>query len=118
MKRNQRYEKGDVFLAIDTLDAALVAPGDTHHLLDFAGREQPRCEGGMHVNLFNNLWGTRFGPATQHPAPALRPVGLYLSVHLCLVCVRGPSVHRAVLRTVARSILCAHTTPTRTDLWA
>jgi hypothetical protein len=70
MKRNQRYEKGDVFLAIDTLDAALVAPGDTHHLLDFDGREQPRCEGGMHVNLFNNLWGTRFRPAT-HPAPAL-----------------------------------------------
>jgi hypothetical protein len=72
-----------VFLAIDTLDAALVAPGDTHHLLDFAGREQPRCEGGMHVNLFNNLWGTRLRPASTPPFALSEPD---LSVHPRVVC--------------------------------
>jgi hypothetical protein len=43
---------------IDPLDAALVAPGGPS-LLDFTNR-QPPARGGMHVNLYNNVWGTNF----------------------------------------------------------
>lgn len=54
------YEGGeDGVLAIESLDAALVAPGDIDHLLDFTN-DQPDCEDGMHFNLYNNLWGTAF----------------------------------------------------------
>lgn len=45
-------------LGIDTLDAPLVAPGQPS-LLDFNNR-QPEVRGGMHVNLYNNVWGTNF----------------------------------------------------------
>jgi hypothetical protein len=45
---------------VQTLDAALVAPGDRDHLLDYAGDALPDMAGGMHVNLHNNLWGTSF----------------------------------------------------------
>lgn len=45
-------------LAIDTLDAPLVAPG-TPSLLNFTNR-QPALQGGMHINLHNNAWGTNF----------------------------------------------------------
>ncbi len=45
-------------LAIETLDAVLVAPGDPS-LLDFNNR-QPVLSNGMHFNLFNNVWGTNF----------------------------------------------------------
>eukprot|EP01121_Diplochlamys_sp_Union-15-3_P016239 TRINITY_DN548_c0_g1_i4.p1 TRINITY_DN548_c0_g1~~TRINITY_DN548_c0_g1_i4.p1 ORF type:complete len:608 (-),score=90.63 TRINITY_DN548_c0_g1_i4:25-1848(-) len=47
-------------LDIISLDCALVAPGDTEHLLIFDGNEQPKVENGMHFNLYNNLWGTAF----------------------------------------------------------
>jgi len=48
------------YLEINSLDCALVSPGDTEHLLNFAGTEQPKVENGMHFNLYNNLWGTAF----------------------------------------------------------
>lgn len=44
-------------LRIDLLDAALVAPGEPS-LLHFTNR-QP-AGGAMHVNLYNNVWGTNF----------------------------------------------------------
>lgn len=44
-------------LRIDLLDAALVAPG-APGLLAF-GNRQP-AGGAMHVNLYNNVWGTNF----------------------------------------------------------
>ena len=45
-------------LAIHTLDAPLVAPGDPS-LLNF-GNEPPLLQRGMHFNLYNNTWGTNF----------------------------------------------------------
>ena len=48
----------DETLAIETLDAPLVAPGEPS-LLNFDG-EQPAVENGMHFNLYNNVWGTNF----------------------------------------------------------
>uniref|UniRef100_A0A6B2KYT1 Glycoside hydrolase family 38 N-terminal domain-containing protein n=1 Tax=Arcella intermedia TaxID=1963864 RepID=A0A6B2KYT1_9EUKA len=50
----------NITLKIQSKDANLVAPGDTDHLLDFDGESQPQVEGGMHFNIFNNLWGTAF----------------------------------------------------------
>jgi hypothetical protein len=47
--------------SVATLDAMLVAPGDTNHLLHFDGAATPDVAGGgFHVNLHNNLWGTAF----------------------------------------------------------
>ena len=45
-------------LAIESLGAPLVAPGEPS-LLDFNNREPP-VERGMHINLYNNVWGTNF----------------------------------------------------------
>jgi hypothetical protein len=45
-------------LKIISLDAPLVAPGKPS-LLDF-NNDQPKIEQGMHINLYNNLWGTNF----------------------------------------------------------
>jgi hypothetical protein len=45
-------------LAIATLDAPLVAPG-VPSLLHFSNR-RPALQGGMHFNLYNNVWGTNF----------------------------------------------------------
>jgi len=45
---------------VETLDAALVAVGDRAHLLHYDGHNLPDLEGGMHVVLWNNLWGTTF----------------------------------------------------------
>jgi hypothetical protein len=52
------YHDGADQLAIESLDAALVAPG-APSLLDF-NNVQPAMKGGMHFNLFNNVWGTNF----------------------------------------------------------
>jgi len=41
-----------------TLDAALIAPGKPR-LLDYRS-EPSSAEGGLHVNLHNNVWGTNF----------------------------------------------------------
>ena len=48
------------FIRIRTLDAALVAPGDSDHLLWYDGYSDPDMTGGWHFNLENNVWGTAF----------------------------------------------------------
>ncbi|UCZ52788.1 DUF5054 domain-containing protein [Bacillus shivajii] len=52
------YQGTDGTLEIETLDAALVCPGE-RKLLRFDNHFAP-LEGGMHVNLHNNIWGTNF----------------------------------------------------------
>ncbi len=55
---------------LETLDAALVSPGQ-HEILDF-NDNPPQPEQGIHVNLFNNLWGNNFAqwyPWTDTPQP-------------------------------------------------
>lgn len=44
--------------SIDSLDASLVAPGQPS-LLNFHN-QLPDMQGGMHFNLYNNIWGTNF----------------------------------------------------------
>lgn len=53
-----RYRDHQSSLALDSLDAALVAPGQPS-LLNFNNR-QPRKDRGMHFLLYNNVWGTNF----------------------------------------------------------
>jgi len=45
-------------LVIETVDAPLVAIGEPS-LLDFRN-DLPESDAGVHVNLFNNVWGTNF----------------------------------------------------------
>jgi len=52
------YSGEDGNLILRTWDAPLVAPG-TPGLLDFNQR-QPDLRKGVHVNLYNNIWGTNF----------------------------------------------------------
>jgi hypothetical protein len=52
------YDDARGGLAIETLDAPLVAPGEPA-LLNFTNR-QPPLRLGMHFNLYNNVWGTNF----------------------------------------------------------
>ncbi len=52
------YSDARADLRIGTLDACLVRPG-RRHLLRFDD-EQPHADEGMHVNLYNNTWGTNF----------------------------------------------------------
>jgi len=52
------YRDSKNSLAINTLDAPLVAPG-TPSLLNFNNRH-PNLRKGMHFNLYNNIWGTNF----------------------------------------------------------
>ncbi|OMF34564.1 glycoside hydrolase [Paenibacillus sp. FSL H8-0548] len=58
VNRGITYQGADGSLAIDTLDAALVAPG-ARRLLRFDNVFVP-LDGGMHFNLHNNVWGTNF----------------------------------------------------------
>lgn len=58
VNRGMRYEGADGSLAISTLDAPLVSPG-ARRLLRF-DNEFAQLDGGMHVNLHNNVWGTNF----------------------------------------------------------
>lgn len=51
-----RDEKGH--FTLETWDAPLVAPGQ-RSLLNF-NNQQPDTREGVHVNLYNNLWGTAF----------------------------------------------------------
>ncbi len=44
--------------ALETCDAPLIAPGQKK-LLDFDNK-LPDMAGGVHVNLFNNVWGTNY----------------------------------------------------------
>ena len=56
--RGLLYRDDERELAIETLDAPLVAPGEPS-LLDF-NNTQPPLEKGWHLNLYNNVWGTNF----------------------------------------------------------
>lgn len=49
---------GDARLEVETLDAALLAPGEPS-LLNFTN-DQPNLTKGLHFNLYNNIWGTNF----------------------------------------------------------
>ncbi len=53
-----RFKQPGWTLAIQSLDAPLVAPGRPS-LLDF-NNDQPVIDQGAHFNLLNNLWGTNF----------------------------------------------------------
>ena len=56
--RGALYQDRAGELWLETLDAPLVAPGEPS-LLDFTNRRPPMRR-GMHVNLYNNVWGTNF----------------------------------------------------------
>jgi hypothetical protein len=58
IERGVFYEDEDFSLEIHSLDAPLVAAGQPS-LLNFTN-ELPTLEGGMHFNLYNNVWGTNF----------------------------------------------------------
>ena len=58
VQRGARYDDGHTSLSIDTLDCALLAPGEPA-LLNFSNR-QPNLRAGLHANLYNNQWGTNF----------------------------------------------------------
>eukprot|EP00300_Choanocystis_sp_HF-7_P000557 c10457_g2_i1.p2 GENE.c10457_g2_i1~~c10457_g2_i1.p2 ORF type:complete len:123 (+),score=30.73 c10457_g2_i1:3-371(+) len=49
-------------LKIEFVDSALVSPGDIRHLIRYTEHNSfpDAIGGGMHANLFNNLWGTAF----------------------------------------------------------
>jgi len=51
-------ENDDCRLLIETLDAPLVCFGQTK-LLNFDDN-LPDLRGGIHFNLYNNIWGTNF----------------------------------------------------------
>lgn len=56
--RGATYRDTSGGFALDTMDAHLIAPGRRallHH-----DNEPVDPTGGMHVNLYNNLWGTAF----------------------------------------------------------
>lgn len=52
------YRGADGAVTIETWDAALVSPGE-RRLLQF-DHSFANLEGGMHMNLHNNVWGTNF----------------------------------------------------------
>lgn len=52
------HDDGTYSFALETLDAPLIAPG-APSLLNFNNRQPPLAR-GMHVNLYNNMWGTNF----------------------------------------------------------
>ncbi len=52
------YTDGEHSFELETLDAVLVAPGQPS-LLNFHN-QLPDLRGGVHVNLYNNVWGTNF----------------------------------------------------------
>jgi hypothetical protein len=56
--RHATYHDAEGSFTLETLDAPLVAPGQ-RALLVFDNHE-PDMREGIHVNLFNNLWGTAF----------------------------------------------------------
>ncbi|WP_229106712.1 DUF5054 domain-containing protein [Paenibacillus sp. 1001270B_150601_E10] len=58
VQQGMYYAAADGEVHIDTLDAALVCPGEPR-LVQFDHTFAP-LSGGMHVNLHNNVWGTNF----------------------------------------------------------
>ncbi|MFQ3565814.1 MAG: DUF5054 domain-containing protein [Aggregatilineales bacterium] len=53
-----RYDDGQLALRVQTWDAPLIAPGRPA-LLDFDD-QLPDLARGLHINLYNNVWGTNF----------------------------------------------------------
>lgn len=60
------YNAADGRISLETEDAAVVSVGG-RHLLDFRSEVAP-LTGGLHVNLFNNVWGTNFPAWTDEDA--------------------------------------------------
>ena len=58
IERGMFYRDDRGQLQIESLDAPLVAVGE-RSLLNFSER-QPDLSGGMHFNLWNNVWGTNY----------------------------------------------------------
>jgi hypothetical protein len=58
VERRVTYRDREGTMTLETLDAPLVAPGRPS-LLDFHD-QLPEAGEGVHVNLFNNVWGTNF----------------------------------------------------------
>lgn len=58
INRGVFYRDGDETLAIESLDAGIVAPGEPK-LLDLDDT-LPDLDGGWHFNLWNNKWGCNF----------------------------------------------------------
>lgn len=56
--KDVRYSDANGSFTLETLDAPIVAPGQ-RSLLNF-NNQQPEMREGVHVNLYNNLWGTAF----------------------------------------------------------
>ena len=56
--KDVRYRDAKGGFTLETFDAPLVAPGQ-RSLLDF-NNKQPDMREGVHINLYNNLWGTAF----------------------------------------------------------
>jgi hypothetical protein len=56
--RDVSYRDAQGRFVLETLDAPLIAPGQ-RKLLNFDDR-LPGMAGGVHVNLFNNAWGTNY----------------------------------------------------------
>jgi len=56
--RDVTYRDNQGSFTLETLDAPLIAPGQ-RCLLQFDNK-QPDMREGVHVNLYNNLWGTAF----------------------------------------------------------
>ncbi len=58
IERRLVYNDGERRLTIESSDAPLVAPGEPS-LLNFDD-QQPVLAKGMHLNLYNNIWGTNY----------------------------------------------------------
>ena len=56
--KDVRYRDSKGHFTLETLDAPVVAPGQ--RMLLVFNNEQPDMREGVHVNLYNNLWGTAF----------------------------------------------------------
>ena len=53
-----RYQDAQGGLAVETLDAPVVALGEKSPI--YYSREQPEMARGIHFSLFNNAWGTNY----------------------------------------------------------
>jgi len=53
-----RYQDAQGGLAVETLDAPVVALGEKSPI--YYSGEQPEMARGIHFSLFNNAWGTNY----------------------------------------------------------
>ena len=51
---------GGAVVELRTPDSPVLSPGDTQHLLWYDGAAAPVMAGGVHANVYNNVWGTAF----------------------------------------------------------